>query len=199
MKKHLLMVLSLFMAADGMLVGGELCSIFVYNQDLTLESNGAPLYWKAFNRVWPCEIQSGQDADGSRFVSLRPLPSPTQKNSTGAPRKQGLVRQGTRFLGGRGQKVRIGFQFRIHDAASGVLNTYCQVQGTVSRGGITSFMQLKNFRPEPGKWTRYSCEKKLSDRLLPEEECYLSFCISGDRVDIKDLKIELESIKLQNQ
>ena len=181
------------------LSGAEFRSVFVYNQDLSLANQGKPQYWRASNRDWPCEIQLGQDADGSRFVSLRPLPSPTQKNSTGAPRKLGLIRQGTRFLGGRGQKVRIGFQFRIHDAASGALNTYCQVQGTVSRGGITSFMQLKNFRPEPGKWTRYSCEKKLSDRLLPEEECYLSFCISGDRIDIKDLKIELEPIKLQNQ
>ena len=50
MKKHLLMVLSLLTTAGGMLVGGELRSVFVYNQDLKLESKGAPLYWKAFNR-----------------------------------------------------------------------------------------------------------------------------------------------------
>lgn len=177
------------------LSGAEFRSVFVYNQDLSLANQGKPQYWRASNRDWPGELQLKQDPDGSRFIAITPLPSPTQKNRSGAPAKLAMVDQGTRFLGGRGMTVRISFQFRVHDLSSGAPGSYCQVQGKVSRGSRVAFATLRGFAPKPGEWTRYSSVKKLSGKLLPEEECSLSFCISGGRVDIKDLKIELESVK----
>lgn len=164
-------------------------NVFIYNGDYSLIRNGKLLFWETSNRDWPGTLQKMTTPGDGTFLAITPLPSPTVKDKNGVPGRLAMVSNLTRFLAGRENKVRLRFQFRIHEPSAA--GSYFTIAGKTTRGSSVSLGTLRRAKPVPGKWIQFDTVTKLSPRLQKEEECYLTLCISGGRVDIKDMKMEI--------
>lgn len=168
--------------------------ILILNGDFTLTNEKGILNWKTDSRDWPGKLTVETDPDGSKFLSVIPLPSPTQKDNSGKPLSYSMVLNTTKFIASKGDVVRVKFKFRLSDENKESPASLFVIYGSLGSKDSTWFATLRSRNPSVGKWCEYECTKELS-RLMGEGECYFILHSRGSKIDYKDFSLEIQRKK----